>query len=213
MKLCEAPGCLKPKPARGRLCGKHRSRLKRRGELEPERRKPGFAAGDPAERLRSRLEKSGDCLLWTGSNRNKYGSMVVVIDGRRRLEYVHRLAYEFANGPIPEGLHIDHLCRNRLCCNPEHLEAVTQAENNRRAHAANAAKYGFCKRGHRVDGNNVVSNGHGGKRCRACQNGRALAKREGIPVDQAIHTAATQLGVTVGAIEKACERVRKGEAA
>ena len=45
----------------------------------------------------------------------------------------HRLAYESLVGPIPDGLHIDHLCSNTVCCNPEHLEAVTIAENNRRS--------------------------------------------------------------------------------
>jgi hypothetical protein len=60
----------------------------------------------------------------------------------------HRLAYEEAYGPIPAGLHIDHLCRVRNCINPEHLEAVTQAENNRRA----AATRTHCQRGHVLDG-------------------------------------------------------------
>lgn len=54
--------------------------------------------------------------------------------------YTHRLMYEHHNGPIPPGMHIDHLCSNRSCCNPAHLEAVTQAENNRRASARKMAR-------------------------------------------------------------------------
>ncbi len=60
---------------------------------------------------------------------------------------VQRAVYELANGAIPSGLHIDHLCRVRLCCNPDHLEAVTQTENNRRT-AGFRAKASHCSRGH-----------------------------------------------------------------
>jgi hypothetical protein len=51
----------------------------------------------------------------------------------KRLTVAHRLFYELANGPIPDGLHIDHRCRNKRCVNPGHLEAVTVTENNHRA--------------------------------------------------------------------------------
>lgn len=74
-----------------------------------------------------------DCWLWLGSTNgsNGYGRL-----GRRPTWHLaHRYAYEQAVGPIPEGLVLDHLCSVRLCCNPAHLEPVTQAENLARCRA------------------------------------------------------------------------------
>lgn len=95
----------------------------------------------PVERLMAKVQRSeGGCWLWTGSiTRAGYGRIrgADAHDGRTVL--AHRLAYELLVGPIPQGLHLDHLCRVRRCVNPEHLEPVTLAENNRRAAAAMAA--------------------------------------------------------------------------
>lgn len=86
--------------------------------------------------FKSVAEDANGCWIFLGA-RTKAGYGMV---GRgRRGEgnvYVHRLMYEAFRGPIPDGLHLDHLCRVRECCNPDHLEAVTQAENNRRAREA-----------------------------------------------------------------------------
>jgi hypothetical protein len=73
--------------------------------------------------------------------------------GKVRLEVgttgAHRLTYQYFVGPIPDGLHIDHLCRVRSCCNPMHLEAVTPAENNARALPYRRARSALeCRRGH-----------------------------------------------------------------
>lgn len=75
-------------------------------------------------------EVDGPCWNWPGATHSHgYG----VTGGGKNKRYVHRIAYEVARGPIPEGLHIDHLCRNPRCFNPAHLEAVTPMENGRRA--------------------------------------------------------------------------------
>lgn len=65
-------------------------------------------------------------------NPSGYVNAILVTDGVRRDSTAHRLRYEAANGPIPNGMLPDHLCRNRWCCNPEHIEVVTPAENLRR---------------------------------------------------------------------------------
>ena len=76
----------------------------------------------------ARLQQDGDCAVWTGTRtRDGYGHIRV----GPRMIYTHRLAWEIANGPIPEGKFIDHVCWNRACANTEHLRLVTKAENNR----------------------------------------------------------------------------------
>lgn len=117
-------------------------------------------------RLRSTRTSSG-CLEWAGViNRGGYGH----ISHRGNTLLVHRLAYELHVGPIPAGLHIDHLCRNRRCLEPTHLEPVTPRENNLRCNCwggLNAAK-DSCPQGHPYDRHNTYL--HGGRRhCRKCR--------------------------------------------
>lgn len=86
------------------------------------------------ERFWAKVDRSGDCWRWTGAlARGGYGFAVVGSrDDPQRYRNAHRFAYELSVGPIPEGLELDHLCRNRRCVNPAHLEPVTHSENMRR---------------------------------------------------------------------------------
>lgn len=84
------------------------------------------------ERLDAQHTKQADrsgCWVWDGSTDGR-GYGIVTVKGK--LAKAHRVFYERFVGPISEGLELDHVCRNRLCCNPEHLDAVTHGENQRR---------------------------------------------------------------------------------
>lgn len=120
------------------------------------------------ERLLARVKVTeGGCWEWTGVLVRGYGQMLV---SRSSTRYVHRIAYEEFVGPIPKGLTIDHLCRNRACFNPEHLEPVTMRENLLRGNtrqAANAQKT-HCVRGHPLSGDNLYVTKRGSRNCREC---------------------------------------------
>ena len=90
----------------------------------------------------------GQCWLWESYTRNGYGTMF----WKGHSYYVHRVAYELVHGSIDETLGIDHKCMVKLCCNPLHLELVTQSENIRRYHRSRKLLPGYdpakCKHGH-----------------------------------------------------------------
>lgn len=107
------------------------------------------------------------CWTWTGAlNSRGYGC--VGIDGKSQL--IHRVAYQLLVGPIPAGLQIDHLCQNKRCCNPAHLEPVTGKVNCERTAAARKT---MCIHGHPLSGGNLIIKRRPGGRairnCRTCQ--------------------------------------------
>ncbi len=102
-------------------------------------------------------------------------------DNTRRLVMVHRHVYEDSFGPIPKGLTIDHLCRNRACVRLNHLEMVTLRENILRGTGASArnARKTHCRKGHPYIGDNVYRNPHRlERRCRECERVRRKRRHE-----------------------------------
>ena len=133
-----------------------------------------YVRGDDLERFAAHVvvAESG-CWEWQGHARPD-GYANATSGGKRVL--AHRWSYELHVGPIPDGLTIDHLCRNRRCVNPEHLEAVTQRENNMRATdsvtSVNSIKT-HCPKGHPYDEANTYAMPGGGRDCRQCINARS----------------------------------------
>ena len=102
------------------------------------------------------------CWIWPGAPTKTGGYGRATVGGCQ--QYAHRASYEFFVGPVPDGLEIDHLCKNRMCINPRHLEAVSHQENMRRGRFAQAT---HCKYGHPFDADNTYVYGTG-RYCRAC---------------------------------------------
>jgi hypothetical protein len=142
-----------------------------------------------------RMPRSG-CLVWdgllihNGYGRISIGSKQAAELGVRRTVLVHRLAWEIANGPIPKGMQIDHLCRNRACINVDHLEVVTPSENVRRGDGpalssirmtamvkARAAAVTHCPNGHEYTPENTYTH-NGCRTCRICQRIRSTAWKQ-----------------------------------
>lgn len=114
------------------------------------------------------IQMPNGCLEWPGAKRGAYG---IIMSRNRDQLLVHRLVYEHEIGPIPDGLVIDHLCRNTLCANAAHLEAVTIGENVLRGtgpSALNAVKT-HCVHGHEYAADNTYLRPNGDRECRTCR--------------------------------------------
>lgn len=127
-------------------------------------------------RLSRHVSIEGDCWIWTGSRSgNGYG--MIAVDNVRWM--AHRYAYTALVGAIPEGLDLDHLCRNRACINPAHLEPVTRSENLKRGAPRGERQRArtHCPHNHPYDEQNTTRR-NGRRICKACDRDRARRNRE-----------------------------------
>ena len=132
------------------------------------------------------IDPVAGCWHWKGATSDGYGQ--VTDPSTRKLIYVHRLTFILAGGHIPASYQLDHICRVRACCNPEHLRVVTGRENIlcSTGFSARNAKKTACPKGHPYSGHNLYIRPSGYRECRACARERARIIRE---ADRAAYNA------------------------
>lgn len=153
--------------------------MKRQRNYPADRIRPGTPTGERI--LHYAVPRANGCWQWSAlCDKAGYGYLAI----RSVPKLAHRLSYETFVGPIPDGLHIDHLCRNRACVNPDHLEAVTPEENRRRANVQPRKTQPHCPRGHEYESN-------GARRvCRPCNRARSIAWQSMTSEERAARKAA-----------------------
>lgn len=133
------------------------------------------------------IDPDSGCWNWTGSKVGRTAKspadrgMFYLGPGHEKTRMLaYRWSYEHFVGPIPDGLQIDHLCRNPTCVNPEHLKPVTARENVRRgtSHIAELMDSTHCPRGHALEGDNLYVGVDGGRRCKRCRLDRTREYEE-----------------------------------
>lgn len=118
-----------------------------------------------------RYDAITNCWIWTAcTNGLGYGYLNPIKGEKRGTRRAHRIVYELLVEKIPTGLQCDHLCRNRLCVNPAHIDIVTAQENTLRGtgFAATNAKKTHCQNGHKLTGANLVITSAGSRQCKIC---------------------------------------------
>lgn len=124
-------------------------------------------------------EAPNGCWEWIGGGDQKGYGIIRAGDARNGSRRAHRVSYELHRGPIPGGLTIDHLCRNRRCINPDHLEAVTSRVNTMRGNGIGVrnAAVTHCPYKHPYSEENTKIDSRGRRRCRTCMRAADRARR------------------------------------
>jgi len=136
-----------------------------------------------ADRFAEKVSERGpeDCWPWVGAIHVTGYGVIRRDTPSTKVEYAHRVALELAGRPAPDDLDVDHLCRNRSCVNPDHLEAVSHRENCLRGESPTILLYlsGRCLHGHAMTHENTYAEPRFGRRtCRECRRDRDRARRE-----------------------------------
>lgn len=182
LRLCSIADCGQPARTRG-WCAKHYKRWWKTGDpltIAPRRRRSrpieesiveGRMTLRTLKRWTSKLVFQADgCVTWDGClNDSGYGMLGV----HGKAQRAHRLAYAFFVGPLPDG-DLDHLCRNRACVRPDHLEAVSRGENTKRG--LNGDLKTRCAQGHHW-AENRVRRPNGAYTCGECRRERSACRR------------------------------------
>lgn len=179
--LCTVSPCDRPSRSNG-MCTMHLARLKRLGSPTATRVLRPEAGFTPADRFHTKYEKLDDgCWEWRGSlNHAGYGQFN---ESRKKTRRAHRYSYELLVGPIPAGLELDHLCRNRACVNPAHLQPVVTYVNMIRSLSVTSlnSRKTHCVNGHEFTEANtkrsVQSNGRLRRSCITCRRAQKRSRK------------------------------------
>ena len=129
----------------------------------------------PRATVQQALE-AGDCSLWPGGLLQGYG-IIWNFQSTGKRKKAHVAAWEQINGPVPEGRVLDHVCRKRSCVNPLHLDLVTPTVNTLRGNGPTAqnARKTHCNKGHPLEGENLMVDYRGRRKCKRCQRDHEMA--------------------------------------
>jgi len=176
--LCKCGCGLTTNPCRQTLVSRGLIKGRPRDYVRGHQPKPGVPRVPLTIRIWRHIEKTEKCWNWIG-HKNRWGYGTILLDriGDKKIGcgvgLAHREVWKLLRGPIPTELQIDHLCRNRSCVNPDHLELVTTQENTRRRPAKT-----HCPAGHEYNTKNTYRTKLGYKMCRRCHNERTRKRKE-----------------------------------